>query len=289
MTKAKLTLVIWLLVVVASTGAAQTPNAADAAHWKRYTLKGEEFSVTLPEPPRLRTNEVLVERIKKRRVDRVLAASADGVLYSIYARENPKPRQSLVDFIAEQTLGYKPELFVGRPLELNGVSGTEYKSLDPSRPTIEQFFATDEHLYRFMVYGVSGDHAGAKQFFSSIVFGKQPAGIDVSAVPGLPSQTDAGEEIYSTKEVDLKARITKFFPPEYSEEARKHHVTGVVILKVVLSATGEVANVQVISGLPYGLSDKAIEAAKKTKFVPAMKNGKYVATWMQMEFNFNLY
>jgi protein TonB len=58
---------------------------------------------------------------------------------------------------------------------------------------------------------------------------------------------------------------------------------------VVFSSTGEVTNVQVISGLPYGLSDKAIEAAKKTKFVPAMKNGKFVASWMQMEMNFSLY
>ena len=283
------TLLCCLVLALASTVTAQTPNAPEPAQWKRYTIKGEEFSVTLPTPPRLRTREIFVERIKKQRVQRLLAASADGVLYSIYARENPKPRQSLADFIAEQTIGYRSDLFAQRPIELNGVAGIEFKSLDDRRPSIEQLFATDEHLYRFMVYGVTGDHAGAKQFFSSIVFGKQPAGIDVSAVPGLPSQTDAGEEIYSNKEVDLKARITRFFPPEYTEEARRHHVTGVVILKVVLSSIGEVDNVEVISGLPYGLSDKAVEAARKTKFVPAMKGGKYVATWMQMEMNFNLY
>lgn len=276
------------LLVLASIVSAQTPNASESAQWKRYTLKDQEFSVALPTPPRLRTNEVFVERIKKRRIERVLAATADGVLYSINARENSKPRQSLADFIAEQTIDYKPELVVQRSIELNGVAGTELKSLDTRRPTIAQFFATDEHLYRFMVYGVSGDHAGAKQFFSSITLGKNPAGIDVSSVPG-PSQTDAGEEIYSRDEVDVKARITRFFPPEYSEEARRHQVTGVVILKVVFSSTGEVTNVQVISGLPYGLSEKAIEAARKTKFVPAMKNGKFVATWMQMEMNFNLY
>lgn len=278
-----------LVLALASTVTAQSPNAPAPAEWKRYTLKDEEFSVTLPAPPRLRTREIFVERIKKERVQRLLAASADGVLYSIYARENPKPRQSLADFIAEQTTGYRWDLFVQRAIELNGVAGTEYKGVDNRRPTIEQFFATDEHLYRFVVYGVTGDNAGAKQFFSSIILGKQLAGIDVSAVPGPPSQTDAGEEIYSNKEVDVKARITRFSPPEYTEEARRHHVTGVVILKVVFSSIGEVDDVEVISGLPYGLSEKAIQAAKKTKFVPAMKGGKYVATWMQMEMNFNLY
>jgi TonB family protein len=286
--KARLAILSCFLFALASTVPAQTPNASEPAQWKRYTLKDEEFSVTLPTPPRLRTNEVFVERIKKRRVDRVLAATADGVLYSICARENPKPRQSLADFVAEQTIDYKPALLVQRAIELNGVAGIELKSLDAKRPTIEQFFATNDHLYRFMAFGVSGDHAGAKQFFASIALGKNPAGTDVSALPG-PAQTDAGEEIYSNKEVDVKARITKFFPPEYSEDARRHQVTGVVILKVVFSSTGEVTNVQVISGLPYGLSDKAIEAAKKTKFVPAMKNGKFVASWMQMEMNFSLY
>jgi hypothetical protein len=45
----------------------------------------------------------------------------------------------------------------------------------------------------------------------------------------------------------------------------------------------------VASGLPHGLTEKALEAVQKIRFIPAMKNGKFVSTWMQLEYNFNLY
>jgi TonB family protein len=255
------------MVVLASAVHAQTSNAPEPAQWKRYTVKKGVHA-------------------NKTRLERTLTTSAGGVVYAVYCYENPEPRQSLADFYSEQTRDYKPELMLERKIELNGVVGTEYKSLDKDRPAIEQFFATDEHLYRFVVNNAGGDQAGAKQFFSSIALGKNPAGIDL-AEPTL--QTETGEKVYSTKEVDTKARMTKFVPPSYTDEAKKHGVTGVVILKAVISPTGEVTNVEVISGLPYGLTEKAIEAAKSLKFSPAMKNGKHVPMSMQMEYNFNLY
>jgi outer membrane biosynthesis protein TonB len=45
----------------------------------------------------------------------------------------------------------------------------------------------------------------------------------------------------------------------------------------------------VVQGLPYGLTEQAIAAARKLKFVPAMKDGKNVSMWIQLEYNFNLY
>lgn len=39
----------------------------------------------------------------------------------------------------------------------------------------------------------------------------------------------------------------------------------------------------------YSFIEKAIEAVKKIRFIPAVKSGKFVATWMQLEYSFNLY
>ena len=36
-----------------------------------------------------------------------------------------------------------------------------------------------------------------------------------------------------------------------------------------------------------GLTERAIEAAKRIKFTPAMKDGKPVSVWMQLEYNFS--
>jgi TonB family protein len=76
--------------------------------------------------------------------------------------------------------------------------------------------------------------------------------------------------------------------PAYTEVARENQVTGTVILKCVFASNGSITN-RVVSGLPYGLTERAIDAARKIKFIPAMKDGKYVSMWMQLEYNFNLY
>jgi len=77
--------------------------------------------------------------------------------------------------------------------------------------------------------------------------------------------------------------------PAYTEVARENQITGTVILKCVFASNGSITNIRVVSGLPYGLTERAIDAARKIKFIPAMKDGKYVSMWMQLEYNFNLY
>ena len=76
--------------------------------------------------------------------------------------------------------------------------------------------------------------------------------------------------------------------PMYTEEARQNAISGTIVLKVLFSSDGNVMNIRTVGGLPYGLTAKAIEAAKKVKFVPATKDGKFVSVFMQLEYNFNL-
>jgi TonB family protein len=61
------------------------------------------------------------------------------------------------------------------------------------------------------------------------------------------------------------------------------------MLKIVFGANGSIESVRVVSGLPNGLTERAIAAARGIKFVPAQKNGITVSTSMQVEYNFNLY
>jgi len=95
--------------------------------------------------------------------------------------------------------------------------------------------------------------------------------------------------IYKSKEVTTKARVLAKPEPSYTEEARKNQITGTVVLRAVFAADGRVRAINVIRGLPDGLTRCAIVAAQRIKFVPAMKDGKPVSMWMQVEYNFNLY
>ncbi len=95
--------------------------------------------------------------------------------------------------------------------------------------------------------------------------------------------------IFTGKDVTSKARLISKPEPQYTEDARKNQVTGTVVLKCVFASDGSVKNISVRSGLPHGLTEKAIAAARQIKFVPATKDGRQVSMWMQLEYNFNLY
>ena len=90
-------------------------------------------------------------------------------------------------------------------------------------------------------------------------------------------------------EVDQRARLLSKPEPQYTEEARKNQITGTVMLRAVFSSSGEVVQIRALNTLPFGLTERAIAAARKIKFVPAMKDGHPVPVYMQLEYNFNLY
>lgn len=92
--------------------------------------------------------------------------------------------------------------------------------------------------------------------------------------------------IFKSSEVTQKALITSKAQPEYTDEARKNGVEGVVRIQLVLSASGAVTNVRVIKSLPFGLTEKAIAAARRIQFVQAKKDGKDVSQYVTVEYNF---
>ena len=66
-------------------------------------------------------------------------------------------------------------------------------------------------------------------------------------------------------------------------------IQGTVTLRVEFLASGEIGKIAVVSSLPYGATENAMEAAKKIKFKPAVKNGKPVDFIKQVQFSFSIY
>jgi TonB family protein len=94
---------------------------------------------------------------------------------------------------------------------------------------------------------------------------------------------------FKTSEVTVRAVITSKPEPGFTEEARRDNVTGIVRLRAILSASGEVTGVSVVKGLPGGLTERAISAAKQIRFRPAQKDGRTVSQYVTLEYNFNIY
>jgi TonB family protein len=98
-----------------------------------------------------------------------------------------------------------------------------------------------------------------------------------------------GEEIFRASTVSQRARVLAKPEPQYTEEARRNQITGTVVLRVVFSKSGEVTNIRAVNSLPFGLTERAIAAARQIRFVPATKDNLPVSVHMQLEYNFNLY
>jgi TonB family protein len=105
--------------------------------------------------------------------------------------------------------------------------------------------------------------------------------------PGGGSDRDGRP--FTGREVEQRARLLLKPEPQYTEEARRNQITGTVMLRVVFSSSGEVVQIRAVNTLPFGLTERAIAAARQIKFIPAMKGGRPVSVYMQLEYNFNLY
>lgn len=66
--------------------------------------------------------------------------------------------------------------------------------------------------------------------------------------------------------------------PVYPQVARRLGKEGKVVLRLTIDEKGELVNIEVLEGASYGFTEAAIEAVKKSKFAPAIKNGKPVAS-----------
>jgi periplasmic protein TonB len=75
--------------------------------------------------------------------------------------------------------------------------------------------------------------------------------------------------------------------PTYPPLARQARIQGTVILQAQISKTGDIENLQLVSGHPM-LAPAAIEAVKQWKYKPYLLNGEPVEVDTQVQVNFTL-
>jgi len=102
----------------------------------------------------------------------------------------------------------------------------------------------------------------------------------------IPGGRRRGSE--AVNPVDVKPMALNAPRPNYTEEARKNKIQGVVRARVLVGIDGIVKQVRIIRGLPDGLNEEAIRAAMQMRFRPAMRNGQAVAYWSLLDVEFNL-
>jgi TonB family protein len=86
----------------------------------------------------------------------------------------------------------------------------------------------------------------------------------------------------------LAGRATNLVKPEYTNEAKQAGVNGSVTLQLTLDDQGRVTSTKTISGLPNGLTEQAVAAAKSSTFTPAAVNGKPSKSIGTITYNFKV-
>lgn len=75
----------------------------------------------------------------------------------------------------------------------------------------------------------------------------------------------------------------------YTREARDNSISGTVSLAVEFGADGEIKYVFPFQKLPFGLTEKSIETARKIRFNPMTRDGKPVASIKIVKYSFAIY
>jgi outer membrane biosynthesis protein TonB len=77
--------------------------------------------------------------------------------------------------------------------------------------------------------------------------------------------------------------------PGYTDVARQENTQGTIKLKIEFLSDGTIGAIEPLSELPNGLTEQAIEAAKKIRFRPAAVDGTAVDSTKLIEYTFSLY
>jgi protein TonB len=114
-----------------------------------------------------------------------------------------------------------------------------------------------------------------------------------SDVPSpTPTPTAAQESPKQPKRVRISSGVAEGLlrhkvDPEYPWEARQRHITGDVLLWIVIDKSGNVASIRVEKGRPI-LVDAAVEAVKRWKYRPYVLNGEPVEAESEIKIKFHM-
>ena len=144
--------------------------------------------------------------------------------------------------------------------------------------------------------GHAGDAPADAPSAATGVVGDAPGGIPPAQTSGVVGGVISSTPAVPTIATPLRVRVSqgvaqgllvKRVSPEYPLQARLGRIQGAVFLHVIISKTGDVATVDLISGHP-SLAPAAIKAVKQWKYKPYLLDGKPVEVDAQVQVNFAL-
>jgi len=78
--------------------------------------------------------------------------------------------------------------------------------------------------------------------------------------------------------------------PDYTDEARKQKLEGVVTVRVLIGTDGTAKRISIVKGLGMGLDERTIETVRRWRFIPARDARRHeIPVWVTIESTFRLF
>jgi TonB family protein len=302
-----------LCCIIASQAYAQ-----DSTKWIDFVPPGDYFQVSLPEQPKVKNLNGLKTNYGDLDISGKLYEASNGTaLFRLWTLTNPgdNSRQrsdpdAYLDGCAEllwegllkaerdQLPKVSPALarmtYV-KEISDKSIRGREYTLTIGSITGTSQIYVAESRTYVLLATNATAADWVREPFFHSFSVGPtlpgqiKPEGPEKPSLISSPNDIRGNEQVFTGRDVALKARLLEKPEPTYTDSARKFGVQGTVVLRAIFSKSGEVTNFWVVSKLPHGMTQRPIAAARRIRFTPAMKDGQPVSMWMELQYNFNLF
>jgi protein TonB len=111
-------------------------------------------------------------------------------------------------------------------------------------------------------------------------------------ITGTPVAAWPGADALAIKDpkVAIMPTVVKEVRPRYTPEAMRARTQGTVLMEAVVLTDGTVGSVRILKGLPNGLSQEAVDAARQWMFTPARDaNGAPLAVIVTLSLSFSIF
>jgi len=300
----KLLLITTLIFVTAICTLAQTKTHSE---WKTFSLVNKEFSLEIPIAPTMRGFSEKSVRYA------VVADDAYFFVFSDSAKSSPQTK--LVQEII------KTHKAVGSRSAVGGAVGEKFVFADADGfyQTI-LVVQTKGGSYVFQTLSETENNPSVERFFASIQFNEMvgeesssPNNADENVSAPNSPESNPKESFASGSgkgngagEGNGSGELKKAIPPavtnqtaalkilsqprtRYTDLARSYEISGTIQLRVTFLASGEIGAIEAVKKLPFGLSVEAVNAARRIRFEPELKDGKAYTVTKLVEYSFSIY
>jgi protein TonB len=112
--------------------------------------------------------------------------------------------------------------------------------------------------------------------------------LGVSEIRSLTAATEIQDEVFTVAELEKRPEAVSQVAPVYPAELRKAKVEGVVTLVFVLDETGRVDEPRIENSSRPEFERPALDAIRKWRFSPGMKDGQAVRTYVRLPMRFRV-